>query len=104
MKNKDLQKRMYNIVRKWKESDLLKSEFCMMNKITVHQLRYWLEKYDNDNNSTVSSKKHFINLPTDTLNSRNTDLTTVEILYPNGIKINVDENISESFLIKLLNI
>jgi hypothetical protein len=75
---------MLSLVEKWRGSGQTQQEFCSFHGIKIHTLSYWIG---------VSKEKNgpsgFIEvLPT------NSTIQKIEVIYPNGVKVNAVVNLA----------
>lgn len=69
---------MLSLVAKWRSSGQAQHEFCTFHGIKIHMLSYWLGVSKEENGPSG-----FIEvLPT------NNTMQKIEVIYPNGIKVN----------------
>lgn len=66
-------------VKKWRESGLKKKEYCQQHGITVSTFSYWITRINQ------SSRKGFVALTP----ASNLATSTIEVIYPNGVRIKV---------------
>ena len=75
-------------------------EFCTEKPYTIHKLGYWKNKVLRESANPVSTPSGFVALRPSTILDKQD--VKVEIICPNGIKINVFEPVTASFIKSLL--
>jgi hypothetical protein len=70
---------MFELIRRWEESDEDRATFCKANNLTISTFSYWRTKY---RKSQGPSSNGFIEL-------KPTSVTALEIIYPNGVVIRI---------------
>ena len=93
---------MYPLIEKWRGSDCSKSEFCHNYGVNIGTFIYWERKHANEE-SPLSIDNNFVSLKVSGLR-QGTGEQKVEIYYPNGVRISVSKELSESFLTSLLGV
>jgi len=98
MKKKE---RMFELVDQWHKSGQTKTDFCQQKKINIHTFTYWVQKY-----KTQGQQKHKANntkkfIPLQVAPGRP---TAVELVYPNGVRLCVPEEVDLLFLKSLIKI
>lgn len=73
---------MYALIRKWEESELPQKEFIHQHGIARGTFGYWRTKYLKE---TGSGKDSFIPVKVDHAVNHNTE--TLEVVYPNGVRL-----------------
>ncbi len=77
---------MYALIRKWESSGLSQEQFLRQHGTARSTFGYWRKKYLNEKGNS-KSKENFI--PVKIANTDYTDNRqgTVELIYPNGIRL-----------------
>jgi hypothetical protein len=89
------------LLQPWKESGLSISKFCSLNNIPVNTFRFWLKKFQQEENSK-NLQQGFIPIHINDKPGNLADEKRIEIIYPNGIKITLPSGKSTSFIRSLI--
>ncbi|QMI82795.1 hypothetical protein H1R17_09980 [Flavobacterium sp. xlx-214] len=75
---------MLNLVNLWRASGRPKKEFSAANSISIHKLNYWI-----DLSNKQKKSNSFIEISREIPPSK-----TLDIIYPNGVKISTNGDFS----------
>lgn len=81
-------KQMYALIRKWKSSGLAQVNFCQEHQISISTFGYWRKKYLREE-TTSENKSQMIPVhiqPQEIMETVNQS-ESLEIVYPNGVRI-----------------
>jgi hypothetical protein len=82
---------MFSKIEEWKASGSTQKQFCQENKIPLSSFFYWHKKYRNQESGSTA----FIPI---TLHAGKNEAKNIEIIYPNGVRIQLPSNIRPSAL------
>jgi len=88
----------FPLIEKWKQSQMSQSSFCTAQNIPIHIFRYWLDKY---RQQTTKADENFIPIRIKSPISKIT--SSLEIHYPNGVRILLDGNTDAKLLKTLIS-
>jgi len=80
---------IYPLLKKWKKSNQSKQDFCSLHGIKVSTFYYWLTKMD-DEQLNKKRQGEFIAVEVTDLTKEPT-LSSIEIHYPNGVRLVIQE-------------
>ncbi len=80
-------------IESWSTSGLNKVSYCKAHNLTHQKFHYWLKKYKDQNESTESSFKQI---------KPDTSISSIEIHYPSGIIVKLNEPVTFQMLKSLL--
>ncbi len=89
-------KEMYSHVVSWKESGLTQKEYSIKHSLGINQLSYWNVKYQKD----LTTLKGF--LPIEVSEPQLILSNNIEISFPNGVTVLVDQTSDVTFLKNLI--
>jgi hypothetical protein len=95
MTRDELSRHMFTLVEQWKNSGKTQVDFCNENNLALVKLRYWIRKYDNQNNNSfikINPERH-----------SSTSLQSIEIIFPNGVKAIIHQTESTLVLRKIIS-
>jgi len=99
---------MYLAIEMWKGSGLSQVKFCSAEKLSVKTFAYWLRKYKQEKGfpakKNESVQKAFI--PVKVSNARNhlvPDCVSIEVTFPNGVRLSCPAGIDIGQLKTLIN-
>ena len=75
---------MLSLVAQWRQSNQTQKDFCLFHGLKLCTLSYWIKRSQEQNNGPEFKEI----LPYSEASNR------VEILYPNGVKINVKSDLA----------
>ena len=76
-------------------------DFCMDKPYTFHKLNYWKLKVNREQNKILGENTGFVSLkPADSVGI--STVAKAEIVFPNGIRVNIYESVTASFIKSLL--
>jgi hypothetical protein len=91
------QEKMFGLIEQCKESGLSNREFCKQKSINEAKFYYWLKRYTHQS----PKESNFIPIR---LNPGQIICETLEIIYPNGVKIKLPYEISLSQIKMLIEL
>jgi hypothetical protein len=95
------QEKMYALVEQWGTSGLSKKEFSQQAGISYYSFLYWAQKYSRERNLT-QKKPTEIFVPLQMEYPANMQGPSLEVTYPNGVKLTCPPSISFEELHQLI--
>lgn len=95
------QEKMYALVEQWEATGLSKKEFSQQAGVTYDSFLYWAQKYSRERNLT-QKKPAEIFVPLQMEYPANMQGSSVEVTYPNGVKLTCPPSISFEELQQLI--
>ncbi len=92
----EIQNQMFTMVEQCHQSGLSRREYCAVNNMNEARFYYWQKKYKDIENASSG----FIKLATE---SGSKSSGTIEILFPNGVRIAADLKTTRSDLNKIVS-
>ncbi len=92
----ELQEQMFKSVEACNQSGLSRRAFCLANDIVEGQFYYWARKYNKHKNPVQG----FVKITSEGLSKGS---GSIEIFYPNGVKVTVGSSTSRSDLNKIVS-
>jgi len=78
---------MYALIHKWEKSGLSQEQFFLKHSIAKSTFGYWRKKYLKETGNK-QEKENFIPVKVDqAIPKANTRIGTLELFYPNGIRL-----------------
>jgi hypothetical protein len=74
--------KMFSIIESWQENELSTKQFCLEQNISQPVFYYWMKKYKEQHTPKLEG---FI--PVCAQNEVSTSTRSIEILYPNGVRL-----------------
>ena len=88
-------------IKKWEESGLSQSSYCKENQLTLRTFAY--QRHMALNSKRASEEVNFVSIPSPRpINSAS--MAALQLMLPNGIRIGVSSELSESFLKMVLTV
>lgn len=87
---------MFALITKWESSGLDQSAFCLEHGIKLSKFSYWRSRYKKTQ-SKQGSGDNFIRI-------KPSVSTSIELLYPNGVKVLLPTGTDESTLSTLIRL
>jgi hypothetical protein len=101
MKNKYSEEKMYSLIRQWETSGVSQRKFLVKHHIATSTFAYWRKKYLKE--ADQKQKKEFIPVKLDaTIQEKATATGTLEVVYPNGVRLVCSEGMDLSRLKPLI--
>lgn len=97
-KQVDRQAAMYALIEQWKESEVSQKQFCEENKIPLSNFFYWNKKY----RKQTGTFSGFMPIKVD--NESKKHLEGIEIIYPNGVRLQLSAAAHPSVVGELIRI
>jgi len=96
---------MYELVKAWESSTQSKSAFCESASINIHTFTYWHQKYKKEfkKEKGPSQGPNFLPLQIEKT-SAVPPAITIDLHYPNGVRLSVPQRVGISYLVQLLQI
>ena len=92
---------MYSLIRQWETSGVSQEKFLVKHHIATSTFGYWRKKYLRETDQ--KQKKEFIPVKVSaTVGEKTTPTGTLEVVYPNGIRLVCSENMDLSRLKPLI--
>ena len=80
---------IYPLLKKWKKSNQSKQDFCSLHGIKVSTFYYWLSKLDGEK---MDKKRQGEFIAVEVTNStKRTKHASIELHYPNGVRLVIQE-------------
>ncbi len=98
-KNSHRQEQMFKLVEACHQSGLTNKEFCKRQSLHPQVFYYWQRKYREE----VNSHKHSL-MPLEIKADQQQSPTSLEIHYPNGVKVILHDELSPNQLANLINV
>jgi len=99
MNIKELRMERLSIIEQWKKSNKGIAVFCKENNIHRSSFYYWHSKYKETLTKTKKSKKFIpVNIVPEKI------ITSLEVLYPNGVKVILTDKVDLQMLRAIINI
>ncbi len=95
MSKKETQDQMFSMIEQCNQSGLTRQAYCAANNINQARFYYWRKKYQEKENHSNG----FIKLDAGTASTSR----TIEILFPNGVRIAADLSTSRNDLNKIVS-
>jgi len=97
---------MYLAVEMWQESGLSQRKFCKREKLALQTFGYWLRKYRNEKQEPTNPCRTFI--PVEVPGARfdepsSSGGSTIEVFFPNGVRLSCPAGIDITQLKTLIN-
>lgn len=95
-KNESIKSEMYGIVTRWQKSGMKQKDFCRSEGINYYKFKYWKTQYIHEqelNQQKQSNNMARKFIPIEEPAQENLFLG-VELTFPNGVKLSVNQNIS----------
>ncbi len=93
------QESMFSMIESWKSSGQSQQEFCKAQGLVYSVFHYWYKKYRQENDPTPVSSA-FVPLQVQTVRLGS---PAVEIIFPDGKRLNFYQTVEVSFLRALLS-
>ena len=97
-----LRDQMYALVEEWEKGGGLQKTFCDNCGITVHKFQYWYKRYKEVKCSSAGNDPLFIRVGLQASQAYEHSGGRAEVIYPNGIRILLHQEISAHFLKSLI--
>ena len=91
------QEEMFSTIEKWKQGSLSRKSFCREHHIAPSTFSYWYSKYTRSQGSDSRQGSGFIKVEPAFQSS-------LEVFYPNGVKIRLPQDTSVSDLRALIQL
>ena len=91
----------------WRESGLSQGAFCRRENIARSTFQSWRRKYDTTDyydTTPTTETESFLSVELSSSGSAPSSSSQLEIVYPNGVKLNYDFSMGLSILSKLINL
>jgi len=94
--------KMYALIRKWEKSGLSQEQFFRTHEIAKSTFGYWRKKYLKET-GRIKEKESFIPVKIGPVApKKNQAIGTLELFYPNGVRLVCSENMDFSRLKPLI--
>ena len=90
------------LIEKWQTSDLTQKEFCGQQSIAYSGFHYWFKKF-REEKSLPNSDSGFIPVKVTSSVSKNNRRSSIELVMPDGRRVNFHEGVEVEFLRALLS-
>jgi len=90
---------MYNLISQWQESGLDQKTFCEVHKIVYSTFKYYLKIKSSECHSGLSTPS-FMSVKV----TKHNELGIMSIIYPNGVRLNIDNTTSAEQLKTLIHL
>lgn len=95
---------MYKLVSKWEASKETKTSFCKVHQINIPTFTYWVQKYKIAKGSIEDKDKSKKFIALELEGSSHSHSNFVEVLYPNGVRLRLNNQPSVNYLQSLVQI
>jgi hypothetical protein len=95
----EVREQMFKLIERWQQSSLTQNAFCVRRSIRYHVFHYWYKRYREQHADQQSSVTSFVKLHI----AKPASASSVEIYYPGGIRLFINEPVSSSFLKALVS-
>lgn len=92
---------MYSLIRKWEASGMKQEQFFQQNQISKSTFRYWRKKFLKEKGS-VWKQESFIPVKITNNDFSDNDSEVLELVYPNGVHLELPASIDLSRLKPLI--
>jgi hypothetical protein len=89
------------LIESWRTSDLTQKEFCSQHSIAYSGFHYWFKKFKEDK-SVSTPASTFIPVKIATSGSKHIPPTAIELVMPDGRRVNFPQGVEVGFLRALL--
>jgi len=91
----------HELIEAWQASDLTQKEFCAQQSIAYSGFHYWFKKF-RQNKSLPNTPSGFIPVKVTSSGSGNNHSAPIELILPDGRRVNFYEGVDAQFLRALL--
>ena len=96
---------MYGFIARWEHSGLSQKEFCKAEGVNYYKFKYWKTRQHQEQKSSrqkpIKPKPDFIPVSMSGFKSSG---SSIEITFPNGVKLSCDQNMQPGQLIELIKL
>ena len=107
-KNIKLREQMYNLLLKWKQSEMTLVDFSKSEAISYGKLKYWKRIFKNSNQAGTCKSPHLSKEIPDFISIQVPDLIAdfpdLEIIYPNNVKLRCPSGLQADTLKTLIKL
>lgn len=96
-----LRDQMYSLIEVWKKEGGPQKIFCSNHGITILKFQYWYKRYKEEK-SLATNDPSFIRLDLPARQTNEQSERRVEVIFPNGIRILLHQEVTAHFLKALL--
>ncbi len=95
----EVREQMFQLIEQWQQSGLTQNTFCQQQSIKYHVFHYWYKRYREQHSGDQSNVGSFVKLQI----AKPTSAGSVEICYPDGMRIIFHEPVSSNYLKALVS-
>lgn len=95
----ELRLQMFEMIEHWQQSGLTKKAYCQQQSIKHHSFYYWYKCYRTEHGKADNNSRGFAKLKID----RAVIAASVEIHFPDGVRLLFHESVSSSYLKALIS-
>jgi hypothetical protein len=92
-----LRERMFELIEQWQQSGLSQKAFCEQHSTRYYVFHYWYKRYRQ--NKEEGNNSSFVKLQI----AKPAGTSSVEIIYPGGIRLLFHEPVSSNYLKGLIS-
>ena len=104
--NERIKSEMYGIVTRWQTSGMKQKDFCRSEGINYYKFKYWKTQYTREHEfiqQKQGSKESRDFIPIE-IPSQESLFSGIELTFPNGVKLTVNQSISSHEIKNLLEL
>ena len=102
---------MFPVIESWQQGDLSQGKFCKEHKYSISTFQYWLKKYREEypqkkrQNKSSKTDKGFLPIQISNIAEISVcDSDSLDIYYPNGVRVSCTASIKAAVLRTLINL
>lgn len=95
----EARQQMFALIEQWQQSALTQKAFCGQQSLRYYVFHYWYKRYREQHADQQSIVTSFVKLHI----AKPASASSVEIYYPCGIRLFINEPVSSSFLKALVS-
>lgn len=97
-------RKMFSLIKRYLESNVSARDFYRQHNLAEHIFYYWRRKYLDTQESTTSSKFVAVEVQSPEHQPVHNSKGVIQIQYPNGIQVTVEETVNISRLRALIKV
>jgi hypothetical protein len=95
----EVREQMFKLIEQWQQSSLTQNVFCQQQSIRYHVFHYWYKRYRSQHVESKNNGSSFVKLQV----AKPITDSSVEIIYPGGIRIVFHEMVNSNYLKSLIS-
>ena len=95
---------MYSLVAAWQSGEASKKVYCEAHQINLHTFTYWVQKYKVAISEEKEERSNQKFIPLQVSTPQELSDSSIELSYPNGVRLRVASVVSISYLESLIKI